>query len=118
LGADVIGYGGLMTSGLEAHITTIAVDPDFHRNRIGMKIMVGLIEAALERGGRSISLEVRKSNLPAQTMYERFGFRPVGIRRGYYVETGEDAIVMLAEDIDTAVYSERLDTMRALIEES
>lgn len=108
----VVGYGGVMIGANESHITTIAVDPRFHRRRIGTRLMIALIEAAATRGARSVSLEVRKSNLPAQQMYERFGFRPVGIRRGYYVETGEDAIVMWVEGIAAPAYSELLDTMR------
>lgn len=114
--STVVGYGGLMSSGVEAHITTIAVDPAFHGRRIGMKIMLCLIDAAIERGGRTMSLEVRKTNTPAQSMYHQFGFQPVGVRRGYYVETGEDAIVMWVDHIDTAQYAERLDQLRAKVE--
>ncbi|HEX9314686.1 MAG TPA: ribosomal protein S18-alanine N-acetyltransferase [Actinomycetota bacterium] len=111
--AQVIGYGGVMLAPPEAHITTIAVDPAWHRNHVGTKLMLGLIDAATARGSRSVSLEVRKSNLGAQRMYERFGFRPVGVRRGYYVETGEDAIVMWVEGIDLPRYGEVLDGLRA-----
>lgn len=114
-GADVIGYGGLMTAGLETHVTTIAVDPSYQRNRLGMKLMVGLIDAAIERQGHSVSLEVRRSNLAAQALYEIFGFRPVGIRKGYYVETAEDAIVMLVEGIDSVQYADTLDSCRELV---
>ncbi|MEO7804385.1 MAG: ribosomal protein S18-alanine N-acetyltransferase [Actinomycetota bacterium] len=114
-GMEVIGYGGLMTSGLETHVTTIAVDPDYQRNRIGMKLMIGLIDAAISNEGYSVSLEVRRSNLAAQAMYETFGFRPVGIRKGYYVETAEDAIVMLVEAIDSIQYADRLDLCRELV---
>lgn len=109
----VVGYGGLITSGREAHITTIAVDPEYHRNHLGTKLMLGLMDAAIERGGRTVSLEVRRSNFGAQSMYERFGFRPVGVRRGYYVETGEDAIVMWLDGADTLEYARRLDGLRA-----
>jgi ribosomal-protein-alanine N-acetyltransferase len=112
---QVIGYGGIMLSPPEAHVTTIAVDPAWHRNHIGTKLMLGLIDAATAKGARSVSLEVRKSNTGAQTMYERFGFRPVGVRRGYYVETGEDAIVMWVEGVDQPRYREVLDGMRALV---
>jgi len=108
---EVVGYGGLMTSGIESHITTIAVDPAVHRRKIGMRLMVTLIEAAIARGASTVSLEVRRSNLAAQSMYERFGFVPVGIRKGYYVETKEDAIVMLAEGVDAAAYRESLDEL-------
>ena len=112
LDGEVIGYAGLMTSGLEAHITTIAVDPEHQRSGIGMRLMVALMDAAIEHGGRTVTLEVRKSNHGAQAMYQRFGFQPVGIRRGYYVETGEDAIVMWVDNIDGAEYAEHLDELR------
>ncbi|MEX0790106.1 MAG: ribosomal protein S18-alanine N-acetyltransferase, partial [Actinomycetota bacterium] len=108
----VVGYGGLITSGLEAHITTIAVDPAYHRTGVGTKLMVGLLDSAIDRGARTLSLEVRRSNYAAQNMYEKFGFRPVGLRPGYYVETGEDAIVMWVDQTDGPEYAELLDRMR------
>lgn len=69
----VFGYSGLMIQGPEAHITTIAVDPLYHRRRVGTRLMLAMMDAAIERGARSVSLEVRKSNTPAQRLYERFG---------------------------------------------
>ena len=111
--AEVVGYGGAMTVGSEAHITTIAVDPPYQGQKIGTRLMIGLMEASIERGARTVSLEVRKSNRPAQRMYEKFGFHPVGIRKGYYIETGEDAIVMWADNVDTAMYSQILEARRA-----
>jgi len=113
--AQVIGYGGVMLAPPEAHITTIAVDPAWHRNHVGTKLMLGLIDSAAARGARSVSLEVRKSNLGAQRMYEQFGFRPVGVRRGYYVETGEDAIVMWVEGIDLPKYADLFSGRRATV---
>lgn len=112
----VVGYGGLITAGLEAHITTIAVDPIYHRRRIGTKLMLGLVDAAIARGGRTLSLEVRRSNYAAQSMYESFGFRPVGLRPGYYVETREDAIVMWVDQIDSPQYAATLNRMRRGLE--
>lgn len=114
--STVVGYGGMITSGREAHITTIAVDPAYHRQHLGTKLMLGLMDAAIERGGKTISLEVRRSNYGAQAMYEKFGFRPVGVRRGYYVETGEDAIVMWLDGADTPQYARRLDRLRARVQ--
>ncbi|MGI8425400.1 MAG: ribosomal protein S18-alanine N-acetyltransferase [Actinomycetota bacterium] len=114
--AAVVGYGGIMSSGLEAHITTIAVDPVYHGRHIGMKLMLCLMDAAIERGGRTVSLEVRKSNDSAQNMYDMFGFQPVGVRRGYYVETGEDAIVMWVDGVHTSRYADRLDDLRSRVE--
>jgi [ribosomal protein S18]-alanine N-acetyltransferase len=112
-GPHVVGYGGLMTTGDEAHITTIAVDPAFHGRRIGTRIMLALMDAAIEGGAKSVSLEVRMSNLIAQRMYRRFGFQAVGIRRGYYIETGEDALVMWADNVDSTAYEALLERMRA-----
>lgn len=111
-GGDVVGYGGVMTVGSEAHVTTIAVDPDYQRRKIGTKVFISLLDASIERGARAVSLEVRKSNFGAQRMYEKFGFRPVGIRKGYYIETGEDAIVMWAEQVDRRSYAQLLDARR------
>lgn len=109
---EVVGYAGLMVVMPEAHITTIAVDPEYQRHRIGQKLMVGMIEAALERGASSLTLEVRRRNFGAHRMYEKFGFRPVGVRKGYYVETGEDAIVMWADAIDSDLYAQRMKNLK------
>lgn len=110
--AEVIGYGGLMLTGREAHITTIAVDPILQRRGVGMKIMIGLMDAAIQGNADSVSLEVRKTNAGAQKMYQRFGFRPVGIRKGYYIETGEDAVVMWVEGVDASSYVVQLARLR------
>ena len=109
MGKDVVGYGGMICYGDEAHITTIAVDPEHHRRRIGTRLMYELLGAALELGARAVSLEVRMSNWGAQRMYGRFGFRPVGVRKGYYQETGEDALVMWVDDVDKPAYRRLLD---------
>jgi ribosomal-protein-alanine N-acetyltransferase len=111
----VVGYAGLMFTGDDGHVTTIAVDPAWHRAKIGSRLMVGLAKAALERGARNLTLEVRVSNTGAQAMYERFGFANAGIRKNYYVETNEDALVMWAEHIDEPAFTERLAAIEAAI---
>ena len=108
---EVVGYAGLMSYGEEAHVTTIAVDPDEHRRKIGTRLLLELVRRAREMGARAISLEVRVSNWGAQRMYGRFGFRPVGVRKGYYQETGEDALVMWADDVDTPEYRRQLEAI-------
>ncbi len=108
---QVVGYGGLMMTMDDGHITTIAVDPVWQRNRIGTRMLVALAREARRRGAASLTLEVRVGNEAAQELYRQFGFAPVGIRRGYYVETGEDAIVMWAHDVDTDEYAARLDEL-------
>jgi ribosomal-protein-alanine N-acetyltransferase len=104
----VVGYAGLMMTGDDVHVTTIAVDPAWQRHKIGSRLLLALAREAIRRGAENLTLEVRVSNQSAQAMYRKFGFRPAGIRKNYYVETNEDALVMWAEDIDTAAYGERL----------
>ncbi len=106
---EVVGYGGIMCYGDEAHVTTIAVDPDHHRRKIGTRILFELVREAIRMGARAVSLEVRVSNWGAQRLYSRFGFRPVGIRKNYYQETGEDAVVMWVDGIRSPDYRGRLD---------
>lgn len=108
VGPTVVGYSGLMLVGEDAHVTTIAVDPRWHRHQIGTRLLLNIARDARARNARHLTLEVRVSNEPAQRMYRAFGFRPAGIRKGYYVETNEDALVMWADDIDDPAYSERL----------
>jgi ribosomal-protein-alanine N-acetyltransferase len=104
----VVGYAGLMLAGDDAHVTTIAVDPAWQRRGIASRLLLNCARVAKERGARHLTLEVRVSNAPAQALYRQFGFHPAGVRRGYYVETNEDALVMWAENIDGDEYAERL----------
>ena len=108
-GKEVVGYAGLMCYGDEAHVTTIAVDPDHQRRKIGTRPLYELIEEAIRMGARAVSLEVRWSNTGAQDLYAKFGFRPVGKRKNYYQETNEDALVMWADDVRSPDYRERLE---------
>lgn len=117
LDRQVVGYGGLVGYGDEAHITTIAVDPEHHRRKIGTLLMYELVTRARELGARAVSLEVRVTNWGAQRLYGRFGFRPVGVRKNYYQETGEDALVMWTDDIRTGEYARILDHLIAEVPE-
>jgi ribosomal-protein-alanine N-acetyltransferase len=104
----VVGYGGLICYGDEAHITNIAVDPQKHRLGVGTRLLHELVTEAIAMGGHAVSLEVRVTNWGAQRLYGRFGFRPVGIRRNYYQELHEDALIMWTDDIRTESYAARL----------
>lgn len=110
---EVVGYGGMMWHGEECHITTLAVHPEWRRRRIGSRILHTLVWEARELGADSISLEVRTANWAAQRMYGRFGFRPIGVRKGYYQETGEDALIMWVDDIRTQAYTRQLARLSA-----
>jgi ribosomal-protein-alanine N-acetyltransferase len=105
---SIVGYGGLLWNGEEAHVVTLASAK--RGSGIGTRLMLALVEAAIERGARHLTLEVRTSNRTAQELYRRFGLAPVGIRSGYYGD--EDALVMWAHDIATPGYRARLDEVR------
>ncbi len=112
---SVVGYAGLMLSGEDGHVTNIAVDPAWHRHKIGTRLLANLAQEALRRRVRNLTLEVRVSNEAAKTMYTRFGFEPAGIRKNYYIETNEDALIMWAEHIDTPEYAARLARLEATV---
>ena len=111
----VVGYAGLMVTGEDAHVTTIAVDPTWQRRKIGTRLLLTLAGESIRRQATNLTLEVRMSNRGAQELYRRFGFRPAGVRRNYYLETKEDALVMWATDIDSPEYAARLRRIEAAV---
>ncbi|MDP1820345.1 MAG: ribosomal protein S18-alanine N-acetyltransferase [Acidimicrobiales bacterium] len=115
VGPTVVGYGGLMLVADDGHITTLAVDPAWHRHKIGTRVLLTLARASIDRGARNLTLEVRLGNEPAQALYRAFGFAPAGIRKGYYVETQEDALIMWANDVDSPAYQARLEGLAATV---
>lgn len=94
LGDTVVGYGGMWLIIDEAHITNIAVHPDYRGQKIGKRIVEEMIAVASNEGITSLTLEVRVSNAPAIKLYKDLDFKEVAIRKGYYVDTGEDALIM------------------------
>ncbi len=92
----LVGYVCLWEVADELHITNIAVHPSARRRGIGRALLGQLLDDARGRALRLVILEVRPSNAAARALYESFGFRVVGRRRGYYYDTGEDALVMEA----------------------
>jgi ribosomal-protein-alanine N-acetyltransferase len=92
----VVGYVCLWEVADELHITNIAVHPSARRRGIGRRLLGNMLDDARQRALRLVVLEVRPSNTEARALYESFGFRVVGRRRGYYYDTGEDALVMEA----------------------
>jgi ribosomal-protein-alanine N-acetyltransferase len=108
VGRDVIGYAGLMMSITDGHVTTIAVDPAWQRNGIGTRLLLAISREGIARGANALTLEARLSNKGAQDLYQRFGFVAVGVRKGYYADTGEDALVMWAYHVDEPPYARLL----------
>jgi ribosomal-protein-alanine N-acetyltransferase len=110
-GREVVGYGGMICYGEEAHVTNIAVDPRHQRRRVASRLLHDLILQAIDMRASAVSLEVRVTNWSAQRLYGRFGFRPAGIRKNYYQELHEDALIMWTDDVRTAEYGRRLDSI-------
>jgi [ribosomal protein S18]-alanine N-acetyltransferase len=96
---EVVGYAGMWRMYDEGHVTTIGVRQDVQGSGYGRVIFAGLVQAAYQMGAKWITLEVRASNDKAMRMYEGFGFKVIGRRKGYYTDNGEDALVMWSDSI-------------------
>ncbi len=106
---EVIGYGGLMfTPDDSAHALNVAVTPAFHRRQVGTRLLCVLMMDAIAKGVDTIYLEFRLSNIAGYTIYPKFGFETVDVRKGYYFETGEDGIVMALKGAQAPDYREKL----------
>jgi ribosomal-protein-alanine N-acetyltransferase len=116
IGDQIVGYGGIWLMVDEAHVTTFAVHPAFRRRRIGERMLIALLDLSVDRQAREATLEVRLSNLPARRLYEKYGFRPVGIRPRYYSDNQEDALIMTTEPLDSPAMRERLAGLRQAVD--
>lgn len=116
-GRVVVGYAGMWLMVDEAHITTFAVIPERRRRRIGERMLVRLFDLATDLKAEWLTLEVRASNFPAQRLYEKYGFHAAGVRRHYYSDNNEDAIIMWTERLRDRAVRERLAKLRSEFEE-
>jgi ribosomal-protein-alanine N-acetyltransferase len=117
VGGRVVGFGGMWVMVDEAHITTFAVDPEWRRHGIGERLLLALLDLARARNAHEATLEVRLSNLAARRLYEKYGFRPVGLRPRYYSDDNEDALIMTTEALDSPAVCERIERLRTALEE-
>jgi ribosomal-protein-alanine N-acetyltransferase len=104
----VVGYAGLWLMVNEAHITTIAVAPDFQGRGLGELLLLALIDHAIGLEAYCVTLEVRISNHIAQSLYHKYTFRQTGVRKRYYSDNGEDAYIMTTEDLESAHFNQVL----------
>jgi len=111
----VAGYAGALLVAGEAHITTIAVDPDRQGNSIGRRLLLALVRRCIDLGTGAATLEVRASNEAALALYRPFAFVPAGVRKGYYSKPVEDALVLWAHDVARPEYAARLAAIEAAL---
>jgi [ribosomal protein S18]-alanine N-acetyltransferase len=111
-GDTVAAYGGMWLMVDEAHITTFAVHPAWRRRRIGERLLLAFLDLAMDRDAHEATLEVRLSNLAARKLYEKYGFRPVGLRPHYYRDDHEDALIMTTTPLSEPAMRERIERLR------
>ena len=117
IGGRIVAYGGMWLMVDEAHITTFAVHPAWRRQRIGERLLLAFLDLARDRQAREATLEVRLSNLAARRLYEKYGFRPVGLRPRYYSDNNEDALIMTTESFGTPALENRLAGLRSALDD-
>ena len=108
----ILGFAGFWIMADEAHITNIAVRESHRRQGIGELLLISIINLATGLNAGKLTLEVRASNTAAQSLYYKYGFTQVGLRRGYYTNDKEDAILMSIENITSASCRSRLSQLK------
>lgn len=114
----IVGYAGFWliipacsflpeAGGDEAHITNLAVHPEYRKKKIGEGLIRSLLKLAVSKGAKRATLEVRPSNIAAQNLYKKFGFKVGGIQKGYYSDTGGDALIMRNRNLTAHLFSHK-----------
>ncbi|MBI3942380.1 MAG: ribosomal protein S18-alanine N-acetyltransferase [Chloroflexi bacterium] len=111
----LVGYGGLWMIVGEAHISQIAVHPDYRGKKLGELLLVVMIERAMALNAEVVTLEVRVSNSIAQNLYRKYGFQQVGVRKAYYSDNNEDAYLMSTDRITAPAYQEKFRKLEAAL---
>jgi len=113
----VLGYGGFWMMAGEAHISTLAVHPDWRGRGLGELLLLTMLKQALAMDAAIATLEVRASNRVAQALYRKYGFRIAGVRPRYYRDNREDALIMTVEGLRTPAYRAHLEELEAALRE-
>jgi ribosomal-protein-alanine N-acetyltransferase len=109
---NIVGFAGFWIMSDEAHIVNFAVRQSYHRHGIGELLLVSLIELAMEMKASLITLEVRVSNTIARELYNKYGFTDRELKRGYYSDNRENAVIMTVDDINSSLYQIRLKRLK------
>jgi ribosomal-protein-alanine N-acetyltransferase len=113
----VLGYGGFWLMLSEAHISTIAVQPNWRQRGIGELLLVVMLDRATELGAEKATLEVRVSNVTAQNLYYKYGFQQVGLRLHYYRDRDEDALSMSTGRLTSAAFQSHFRQVKQALRE-
>jgi ribosomal-protein-alanine N-acetyltransferase len=108
----IVGFSGIWMMADEAHVTNIAVRQKYQCRGIGGLLLLATIDIACELKASFLTLEVRASNVNAQKLYSRYGFVQTGLRRGYYLDNREDAIIMSTEKIASPEFADKVKALR------
>ena len=103
----ICGYGGMWLLFEEAHVTNVAIMPEYRGQGRGKRLMLAMMRYAYKRGAEKMTLEVREGNTVAQHLYARLGFEQNGFRKGYYSDTGEGALILWNENIEQTIDREK-----------
>jgi len=108
----LVGFSGLWMMADEAHVTNLAVRQQYRGKGLGELLLLASIDLAAELNASFLTLEVRASNLAAQSLYGKYGFMQMGVRRGYYLDNREDAIIMTTDSISSEPFREQVRQLR------
>jgi ribosomal-protein-alanine N-acetyltransferase len=111
-GDVIVGFAGIWLLVDEAHVTTFATRRSWRRQGIGERLLLALLDLARNRGAHEATLEVRPSNVAARRLYEKYGFKVVGVRPRYYSDDNEDALIMTTESLDGRHMRDRIAQLR------
>ena len=100
----------------EAHIVAVAVREEKRRLGLGELLLIGAVELGIARGSQCVTLEARVSNEAAKALYLKYGFRETGVRKGYYSDNREDAVIMTTDALSSEDYRALFDLLRAAFE--
>lgn len=108
----IVGFAGMWLMLDEAHVTTIGVKPSLRGHGFGELLFAALLDIAIQVGARRATLEVRVSNVAAQSLYRKYGFREEGVRRRYYSDNNEDALIMWSDRLVAPEFQDRYRSAR------
>lgn len=114
-GERVVGHAGLLYLAGMAHVSNVAVDPEYQHQGVATRLLIELLDRVRAHGSSAVTLEARAANKRAHRLYSRLGFQPLGITPDYYTKPSEDALVMSIRYLDEPEVAERIDRVRAAL---